>query len=71
MTPLDKCPSCGLEHAKCAEEGFEDGFLMIPLPMTGLALCICPKCFTVTGNKECFDIQKQIKEKQEARIVRV
>lgn len=71
MTPPAKCPSCGLEHEKCKEEGFKEGFLMFPLPIAGTALCACPKCFALMVNKECFDNQKVIKEKQESKIVRV
>ena len=71
ITPPDKCPACGLEHEKAVEEGFEDGFLVFPIPNSGVAHYTCPKCFCVMMNKECFKNQKLIREKQDSRIVRV
>lgn len=70
-TPPNSCPSCGLEHSKCTEEGFKEGFLMFPLPIAGTALCACPRCFALMMNVECFENQKLIREKQESRIIKL
>ena len=71
MTPPAKCPGCSLEHEKAEEEGFEEGFLMFPIPNSGVAHFTCPRCFCVMMNQECFENQKALKEAQESRIIKV
>ena len=71
ITPPDKCPGCGLEHEKAKKKGFEDGFLIFPIPNSGIAHFACPRCFCVMMNQECFENQKMLREKAESRIVRL
>ena len=65
------CPACGLDEADCEEEGFEDGFMEFPIPNAGVAHFVCPRCFAVMMNKECFEAQREKREQGESRIIRV
>lgn len=63
------CPGCDLDPEEAKEEGFEDGFLMFPIPTSGICHFVCPRCFVVMMNKECFEAQKELREKAESRVI--
>lgn len=63
------CPACGLDPEKAVEEGYEDGFMALPIPQLGIVNFICPKCFCMMANTECFDLQREVRKKAESRIV--
>jgi hypothetical protein len=63
------CPACNLDPSTAKQEGFEYGFLMFAIPNTGVAHFVCPRCFVVMMNKECFTNQAIIKAKNESRII--
>jgi len=65
------CPGCGLDPELTVEEGFEDGFLMFPIPKAGICHFVCPRCFVVMMNRECFDVQREMRDKADSRIIRV
>lgn len=67
------CPGCGLDPSKSKELGFKVGFLALPIPNMGLAHFVCPRCFCVMMNKECFENQAKIivanKPEDKSRII--
>jgi len=72
-TPPDKCPGCGVETKDIKKE-HPEGLLMFPIPNAGVCHFICPVCFTVMMNKDCFEnqakIRKKIKAEEQSRIIR-
>jgi len=63
------CPGCGLDPKNVIEDGFEEGFLMLPIPNMGVCHFVCPRCFVVMMNKECFDTQKDIRDRADSKII--
>jgi len=63
------CPACELDPLKAKDEGFESGFLMFPIPNSGVAHFVCPRCKVIMMNRECFENQALLKAKSESRIV--
>jgi hypothetical protein len=63
------CPACKLEPDNAVEEGFKEGFLALPIPSLGIMNFICPRCFCMMANKECFKLQKEVKRAAESRII--
>ena len=70
LTPPEKCPACGLLESETKEEGYDKGFLMFPLPNLGVCMCTCPRCFNISMNRECFDVQDAPK-KGKSRIIQL
>jgi len=65
LTP-PPCPGCGLDYTddEAMEEFQPGGFLFMPIQNMGIAHFGCPRCFSIMLNKEAFEFQTLMREKQ-------
>ena len=61
----DICVGCGKTKEELAEE--YGGYLVIRLPVAGIALFTCPHCNIVMTNSNAYELTKELQRREQER----